>query len=189
MIDLDVAALGVSFYTGNCHKWMCAPKGSAFLWSSVGHRDVLRPGTISHGWDGGYPGESRYHQLFDFTGTHDPSAYLTVPTAIRVVEESLAGGWHEMRTRNHELALAAREVLCAALAIEPPAPDGMIGTLAAVPVPPGDDDLGVHLAERHRIEAPVFAWPTPPQRLLRVSAQLHNTIEQYDRLAEIVATG
>jgi isopenicillin-N epimerase len=97
-------------------------------------------------------------------------------------------------TANHELALDAREILCEALEIEAPAPAGMIGAMAAFPLPahfPEDGD--VRLFEEHRIEVPVTSWPVaaalgpderPRSRLLRISAQAYNDHAQYERLAD-----
>ncbi len=186
MVPVDAGGIGAAFYTGNCHKWMCAPKGAGFLWVAPDHRDRVEPGVISHGWNGEYPGETRLHRLFDFTGTDDPTAWLSVPAAIDTMAASLPGGWPKVMDTNHRLALAARDLLADRLGIEPPAPDDMIGSMAALPLPPGSDDLGRELAERHRIEVPVFSWPSAPQRLIRVSAQLHNDLSQYERLAELL---
>jgi isopenicillin-N epimerase len=97
-------------------------------------------------------------------------------------------------TRNRRLALAARKMLCDALQIEPPCPDEMLGALAAVPLPDGTDvkppksplyldPLQEQLLARHRIEVPIIPWPAPPKRLLRISAQLYNSLPQYERLA------
>jgi isopenicillin-N epimerase len=189
MVPLDVGSIGASFYTGNCHKWMCAPKGAGFLWVAPDQRDRVDPGAISHGWNGEYPGESRLHRLFDFTGTNDPTAWLSVPTAVDTMAAALPGGWQAVMDANRRLALAARDLLVDHLGIDPPAPDDMIGSMAAVPLPPGDDCLGRRLAERHRIEVPVFPWPRAPHRLIRVSAQLHNDISQYQRLAAVLPRG
>lgn len=189
MVPLDVGSIGASFYTGNCHKWMCAPKGAGFLWVAPDQRDRVDPGVISHGWNGEYPGESRLHRLFDFTGTDDPTAWLSVPTAVDTMAGALPGGWPAVMDANRRLALAARDLLIERLGIDPPAPDDMIGSMAAVPLPPGDDCLGRDLAERHRIEVPVFPWPRTPHRLIRVSAQLHNDISQYQRLAAVLPRG
>ena len=80
MIDFDVAELGASYVTANCHKWMCSAKGAAFLWVRPNRRDGIYPAVISHGYNGGWPSEGGHlHAQFDWTGTHDPGAWLTVP--------------------------------------------------------------------------------------------------------------
>ncbi len=187
MLDLDVAALGVDAWTGNCHKWVCAPKGAGVLWAAPELRERARPLVISHGATTAPP--ERYHVEFDWTGTGDPTAWLSVPEAIRVVGGMVPGGWPEVRRRNHALALAARDLLCDALGIDTPAPDEMLGSMASLPLPDGVPDpppidaLQDRLWHDHRIEVPVIAWPAPPRRLLRVSAQLYNAPGQYALLA------
>ena len=120
--------------------------------------------------------------------------WLAVPAALETVGALLPGGWPALRARNRELALAARRVLCGALGIPPPSPDDMIGSLATLPLPDsapdavcgsfGLDALGERLLTHHRVEVPVFAWPAPPRRCVRISAQLYNTATDYERLAE-----
>ena len=193
MIDFDVAGLGASYVTANCHKWMCAPKGSAFLYVREDRRRDIYPAVISHGYNGAWPAEGGHlHTQFDWTGTDDPSAWLAVPDAL----EAVAGApparlGREYRRANRELCLAGRDILLDALGIPPPAPDGMIGAIASVPLPDspdaGDtifDPLMARLRSDWSIEAMVFAWPRPPARLLRISAQRYNRIEEFHRLAE-----
>ena len=199
MVALSVDGLGASFTAGNCHKWLCAPKGAGFLHVRADHRERVVPLVISHGWNRVFPPtENRLHALFDWTGTHDPSAWLSVPEAIRTVGGMLPGGWPEIMARNRALALEGRDVLCAALGIAPPAPDEMIGAMAALPLPLGaaassdpaqpsgwaEDPLADTLRHRWRIEVPVMSWPAPPHRLVRISAQLYNRPDDYGRLAE-----
>jgi len=110
----------------------------------------------------------------------------------------LNGGWEELRRRNRELVLEGRRVLCDALAIDEPCPESMIGSLAALPLPDGDsgsvnelfpfDGLQDSLFQEYRIEVPVIAWPAPPHRLIRISAQLYNSQSQYVALATALRT-
>jgi isopenicillin-N epimerase len=111
------------------------------------------------------------------------------------MEGRLSGGWPAIMERNSALALAARRVLCEVLEIEPPCPDRLIGSLASVPIqdaeegkPPSSplyaDPLQELLRRRYRIEVPVIPWPAPPKRLLRISAQLYNSLPQYELLAD-----
>jgi isopenicillin-N epimerase len=195
MLPLDLRALGAAYYAGNCHKWLCAPKGAAFLHVRHDRQAGIRPLVLSHGANSPRADRSRFRLEFDWTGTHDPTAYLAVPEAIRVLGAALPGGWPALMARNRALALAARRRLAEALGLAPPCPDAMIGSLAAVPLPDADrpmpprrDPLQVALLERFRIEVPVIAWPASPGRLLRVSAQLYNTPEQYLRLADALGT-
>ena len=141
------------------------------------------------------PGRSRFRLEFDWTGTQDPTAWLTVPKAIDYMGKLVSGGWPALMERNRALALAARELLCVAAGSAPPCPDSMIGSLASVILPdsptvePGwrvPDPLKGRLFAGWGIEVPIMRWPAPPKRLLRISAQLYNSPEQYARLAQAV---
>jgi isopenicillin-N epimerase len=193
MLPLDLTGLGAAYYTANLHKWVCAPKGAAFLYVRKNRRASIRPTSISHGANATRSDRSRFHLEFDWTGTLDPSPWLSTGEALRYLPSLVPGGWPEVMRRNHELALAARDLLCRSLGIDAPAPDEMIGSMAAVPLPPGKatdaffltgDPLQEELFQRYAIEVPVNPWPALPHRVLRVSAQLYNTIDEYAYLAE-----
>lgn len=192
-VPLDIRAIGAAYYAANLHKWVCAPKGAAFLYVRGDRRDGTRPIAISHGANATRTDRSRFHLEFDWTGTFDPTAWLAAGEALRFIPTLVDGGWEEVRRRNHALALRARDILCSALEISHPAPDQMLGSMAAFPIPDGNptdvasvfgDPLQDVLFERFKIEVPVVPWPHPPKRLLRVSAQLYNTPEEYVRLAD-----
>lgn len=194
MIALDVRAIGAAYYTGNFHKWVCAPKGAGFLYVARNRRATIRPTIISHGANAIRTDRSRYLLEFDWTGTYDPTAWLCVPEAMRFIPSLVEGGWPEVMRRNHELALRARDLLCDRLGIAHPAPDAMLGSMAAFPLPDGTaldasalyggDALQDLLLDKYAIEVPLMPWPHPPKRVLRVSAQLYNAIEDYERLAD-----
>jgi isopenicillin-N epimerase len=192
LLPLDVRATGAAYYTGNLHKWVCAPKGAAFLWVRENRRASIRPANISHGANSMRRDRSRYLIEFDWTGTFDPTPWLCVPHALRFMQSLVDGGWPEIMRRNHAMALRGRDVLCNALQIDPPAPDEMLGSMAAVPLPDGSesdapalygDPLQDKLLFEHGIEVPLVPWPHPPKRLLRISAQLYNTMDEYEKLA------
>jgi len=187
MVPLDLRAMGAAYYTGNCHKWLCAPKGAAFLHVRRDRQAGIVPTTISHGLTLPRSDRSRFQLLFGWTGTGDPTAALCVPDAIRTVGALVPGGWPEVRQRNHALALAGRDLLCRALGIPAPAPDDLLGSLATVPLPDGSD-LGLQEAlwTQEAIEVPLFPWPAAPRRHLRISAQLYNTIAQFEVLATVL---
>ncbi|XGV99218.1 MAG: aminotransferase class V-fold PLP-dependent enzyme [Leptolyngbya sp. BL-A-14] len=188
MVPLNLQALGATYYTGNCHKWLCAPKGAAFLYVQRDRQPLIRPLTISHGANAPRTDRSRFRLEFDWTGTDDPSAYLSVPAAIRVMGSLLPGGWDDVMAKNHALAIEARRLLCETLEIAPPCPESMLGSLAVVPLPDGNPQwLQDSLLEHYRIEVPIVPYPTASSRLVRVSAQLYNQPEQYAFLATAIA--
>jgi isopenicillin-N epimerase len=193
MVALDLGSLGAAYYAGNCHKWLCAPKGAAFLWVRRDRQQDVHPLTISHGATVTRAGRSRFRLEFDWTGTDDPTPWLTVPTAIDYLGSLVPGGWPGLRARNRDLALEARRLLCDVAGTSPPCPDTMVGSIASVRLPDGlttdiawrrPDPLQATLYERWGIEVPVMSWPAAPQRLLRISVQLYNSREHYARLAE-----
>jgi len=213
MLDVSIgrlAAAGCTYYTGDCHKWLCAPKGSGFLWVRRDRQATVRPLTISHGANSPRRDRSRFRLEFDWTGTHDPSAYLAVPDALRFLGGLLPDGWSELRHRNRQLAIEARDVLCTALGVPPPVPAALLGSMATVPLPgvnapgavqglaPNGDAIHDALLRDHRIQVMVTPWPMRPEgrpwrRLVRISAQLYNEPDEYRRLGsalvEVMTSG
>lgn len=193
MLPLRLRELGAAYYTGNLHKWVCAPKGAGFLYVRENRRAGVRPTSISHGAGSTRTDRSRFHLEFDWTGTFDPTAWLAVPESLRVMASLVDGGWPEIMRRNHALALRGRDILTKALDIDAPAPDDMLGSMAAMPLPDGNatsapsmygDALQDSLLDQFKIEVPIVPWPHTPKRILRISAQLYNEESDYERLAD-----
>jgi isopenicillin-N epimerase len=193
MLDLALSELGADYYTGNLHKWCCAPKSAAFLHVQRQWQAEVRPLVISHGATSERTDRSRFLLEFDWVGTVDPTALLCVPKVLSAIADWLPGGWAEAREKNRALALAARRVLGQALEVALPCPDDMIGSLAAFALPrmvdlaPAKanwDPLHLALFEQHRIEVPVYHWAG--KRLLRVSAALYNELSEYERLGDVL---
>jgi isopenicillin-N epimerase len=195
MVPLNLHEIGATYYTGNCHKWVCAPKGAAFLYVRREQQSAIRPLTISHGANSRRTDKSRFQLEFDWTGTDDPTPYLCIPEALRFLGSLLPGGWSELMQKNRSLALLARQLLCKTLAVSPPCPDQMIGSMASVPLP---EELAVYeqteqlrewpllqeiLFQHFNIEVPVIPWSTSFRQMVRVSAQLYNIPEHYEYLA------
>ena len=198
MLPLDLSALGAAYYTGNCHKWLCTPKGSAILFVRRDRQEAIRPLSISHGANSVRSDRSRFLIEADWTGTHDPTAHLSIPSALTHMAGLVDGGWPAIRDRNHRLALAARELIGPALGLtEHAAPDDALGCMVAFPLPTdppnlpagprGHDPLAHWLWEAHGICVPVGPLPHGRGRFLRISAQLYNQLEQYERLAEALS--
>lgn len=183
MVPLDLAALNADWYTGNGHKWLCAPKGCAFLWARRDRQEDLHPVTISHGYGTGYLGE------FDWAGTRDPSAYLAVAAAIDFHEEL---GGATLRQRNAALAAEGGMLLAQALGSELGAPPELQGSMALVRLPlktDGTPTMDQARALRRRLIAEertdVIVNAIGGAYWLRLSAAAYNERADYVRLAEI----
>lgn len=188
--------LGASWYTGNLHKWVCAPKGAAFLHTRSDRLEMTVPAVISHGFNASVasPGD-RYRVLFDWLGTDDFSAWAVMPDVFSLVGGLETGGWEAIMKRNHDLALEGRRVLADAVGIELPAPDEMVGSMASVLLPDGvgpspDGELSPLIDELFDagFATLVMNWPEWPRQLLRISAHLYNTAEDYRALAQTLRT-
>lgn len=194
-VELNLNALDAAYYIGNCHKWLCTPKGSAFLYVAPEKQHEIRPLTISHGANRSVPGRSRFRLEFDWTGTHDPTAFLTIPFALKQLAGWVDGGWAGIREHNRQLALYARRTLLDAVGGVPICPESMVGCLAAIQLPDDPtggsmgpivaiDPLQEALFSQWQIEVPVVPWPSAPHRLLRTASQLYNSKAQVDYLAD-----
>jgi isopenicillin-N epimerase len=183
MVDVDLATVDPDFWTGNFHKWCCAPLGSAGLWVGEEHRAGVAPPVTS--WFVGEP----YPASFRWIGTDDYSAYEAVPAALAFMADL---GWDRVRTHNRALAAYGRDVVAAALGTEPPIPpgvDGLVEAMTLVALPPGVAEtedpavaLRLRIADELGIEALPLAWNG--RGYLRLSAQVYNAPEDYERLAE-----
>ena len=204
MVELDLAAIGAGYYAGNLHKWVCAPKGAAFLWVRPDLQAAIQPLVISHGANSPRQDRSRFRLQFEWQGTIDPSAWLAVPAALELGASLLPGGWPEMRRRNHDLALLARDLLCGVTGGAPPAPDAMVGSMASVPLPWESSPIAVQGVDLYGdavhgallaagIQVMVTPWPQRPEgerwrRLLRVSAAAYNHASEMEELAARLAS-
>lgn len=198
MLPLELNRLEAAYYVGNCHKWLCAPKGAGFLYVRPDRQDGIQAPVVSHGYNQPRPGYSRFQDAFDWQGTVDPTAWLCVGEAIAFLASLLPGGIQAVMQRNHNLTAAVTRMLAERLPLRPACPETMLGSMAAFILPPGADrklmaDLdslgpvsrsGNQLLDRHGIEVPVYHWPAPPQAILRVSVQAYNDMGHYMRLAD-----
>jgi isopenicillin-N epimerase len=196
MLPVDLDALRPAYYTGNCHKWLCAPKGAGFLYVRHDRQERIQPTTISHGYNTLRPGRNTLHTRFDWVGTTDPTAWLCVGSAIDWCSSLLPGGLSELMNRNHALAVEGRRLLCKSLGIDQPCPDEMLGSMATIPLPPRfqtglfpantTDPVQTTLFDAYAVEVPVARWGDPAQRYLRISAHGYNSREQYSYLAKVL---
>lgn len=188
-IPLDLDNIGAAYYTSNCHKWLCTPKGAAILHVRRDKQDGIVPLVISHA---GHRSAS-FAERFFWPGTYDPSAVLCVADAIEYLGQLLPGGWPALMKRNHDLCLQARNLICSTLEIDKPCPDNMLASMATFPLtlkgsfnPPDYKSVDAFqdlLFSDYHIEIPVWYWSEPPKRLTRIAVQLYNSMEQYQYLA------
>jgi isopenicillin-N epimerase len=171
-VDLDLAALGADFYAGNCHKWLCAPKGAGFLYVAPVWQEHV-DGAITS-W--GYEEPATFISRTQRQGTRDSAAYLAVPDAIAFVQE------HNTRDRCIELARHARRALCELLGTEPIAPEEQVLQMASVRIPHQDPDLQRRLFADHRVEIPIS-----DEMLMRISIAMYNTEEDVERLLDALS--
>ncbi len=180
-IELDLTAIGADWYVGNCHKWLCAPKGCAFLYAAPERQAGLHPGTISHGYEQGFLAE------FDWAGTTDPSRFLAVTAAIDFHRRL---GGPALMARNRALAAEGGALIARRLNTNVGTRGAVAGAMATIRLPIADPSPDHALAIRARLlaagtDAPVHAldgalW-------LRISAFAYNELADYARLADLVA--
>lgn len=196
MVPMNLSRLRPAFCTGNLHKWVCAPKGAAFLWAREDKQEFLQPAVISHGNNTPRHGYSPFQDRFDWAGTCDPTAWFCAGAAVEWMGSLLPGGWTALRRRNRALAIQARRLLCDLLQIEPPCPESMLGALATLPLPERFqgrarkgkiDREQVALYDRFGIEVPLVRLGAPERRYFRISAQIYNSIPEYEYLGQALS--
>jgi isopenicillin-N epimerase len=175
-LDLGIPALGVDWYAGNCHKWLFAPKGCAFLWARAGAQAGLHPPVISHGYGKGFAAE------FDWTGTRDFSNWLALPDALDFFLELKPS---RIRKHGHRVVVEAASRIAAAWRTALDGPAGLHGSMMAIRLPDQLQrrDPARLMAEwitQHRVVAAVMA--IGGENWVRISAQAYNTAGDYDRL-------
>ncbi len=179
-VRLDLPNLGADFYTGNCHKWMMAPKGAGFLYARSEKQRLLVPLVLSWGLDPEKPGPSRFVDLHEWQGTRDIAAFLSVPEAIRFMQDH---DWDRVRGRCHALVRHARAGICEVTGLLPLTPDSpeWYVQMAAFPLPAvSPEAFQKRLFDEFQVEIPVIPWNS--RALLRISIQGYNTEEDVDRL-------
>lgn len=195
MLELNLDELGAEYYTGNCHKWICSPKGSAMLHVREDKQKNFRSLIVSHTYDK-QVGEKLWSSHFFWPGTSDYTAYACVGDTIKFMS-TVMGDWKTLRVNNHNLVVEGRKLLLDALSIEAPCPENMLGNLATVPLPlefkaPASNFNFVHplwekLMNEYHIQTPVFGWSrTNPKWWLRIATQAYNSIGQVKYLADVL---
>ena len=193
IVPIDLGRLKPAYCTGNCHKWLCSPKGSAFLHIRKDRKDSVRPLNISHGFSFEGTAQEKFEFEFAWPGTQDPTPWLCIPKAVSFLEGLVNGGWPKIMSLNRELALQGRNLICDALGTTPPVPDSMVSALASVEVPTEEevgpmsldgDPFHNYLLDEYSIQVPVMPWRHHGTKYIRISAQLYNHIDEYRYLAD-----
>ena len=194
-LDLNLDGLAASYYVGNCHKWICSPKGSALLYVRPDKQNKIMPLQFSHVYDKKVDEKSKWSASFFWPGTDDFTAYLSIPFAIDFMG-NLMGSWSALQTYNRELCLSARQLIAAKLETALPAPAAMIGNLSNILISPVNQPYEgpyfnyIHpiqekLFQEYKIEVPIFALPFSTRaNWLRIAVQAYNSLEQYEYLAD-----
>lgn len=182
MLDLHLDELAPAFYTGNLHKWVCAPRGSAFLYVRPDRQQQIHAPVISHDLDQGFVRE------FAWQGTRDLSAWFAIPAALDFLARF---GHAAIRRHNFEMCRWAHELLCNRLAVEPISPlvGDLLGSIATIRLRPRRDgrhwpDCQQQLYDEHRIEVPLVWWNE--QAFVRTSSHIYNRPDEYERLARLL---
>jgi isopenicillin-N epimerase len=173
-IDVNLSDLGADFYGGNCHKWLCAPKGSGFLFAAPSAQSLIEPLIVSWGWQSEHPGPSQFIDYLEWTGTRDLSAFLSVPSAIQYQQDHQ---WHQVRAACHALARQALAELTQRARQQSlySATDDWFAQMVVARLPDAIDPLQLHdtLWNDFHIEVPVLNWNG--MNLIRISFQAYNT--------------
>jgi isopenicillin-N epimerase len=184
-IDLDLQAMGVDFYGGNCHKWLSSPKGAGFLYARPEVQDLIQPLVVSWGWRPRDAWSTPFVDSIQRQATHDISAYLSVPDAIAFQTQH---DWPTVRQECHELVRLARMGMAELTAVQPLVADDprWFAQMATLPLPEGTDTeaLKRRLYDDFRVEIPVHRWGDTP--CVRISVQGYNTRADVERLLEAV---
>jgi len=189
-IPMDINSWGAAYTTGNAHKWLCAPKGAAFLHVRSDLQDGFTPLVVSNDaldleGAGKKTDRSGFNHAFDYAGTDDVTMYLTIADCINWFESNIEGGVNGNMQRNRDLCLQARDLICEELGCTPPVPDSMLGPLSTIDLPSGNQtarEIKDQLESEFNIQIPI--WGTPAGTVaVRISVQAYNSIEQYRYLA------
>ena len=179
-IDLDIKKLNPDVYTGACHKWMCSPKGTAFLYVHKKLQDIVKPLVISWGYDSDMPSHSQFLDYLQWYGTDDISAYLTMSDTIKFLEKN---NWENVSKQCKKLNIWARNEINKLLKIEPISDDKFLGQMSSIPIKSNDileDQIEFYL--KYKIQIPFFKWND--KEFFRISIQAYNTKEDIFKLLE-----
>lgn len=195
-IAIDLHALRPTYYAASCHKWLAASKGTGFLYADPERQKQIKPVAMSCRTHLSRPERKAFLCDFDYVGTEDPTGNLVLPVAIAHLSAQHPGGLQGLQQRNHETVIAGTRLITDAIGIEQPVPESMVASMVSLclPVPEGgvpkgtmfDDALWDALLLDHNIQAPCWGLAGVHPRLMRVSCQWHNSMADFERLAEVL---
>ena len=178
-LDLNLEAIGADFYVGACHKWLCAPKGASFLYARQDAQALLEPLVVGWGWgeEKHYDSGSDFLDVHEWLGTHDPSAYLSVPKAIEFQHRH---DWPSVRRACHALAGHAVDEAARVPGVEAVHDDPFFEQMGLIELVRGGNPLERKRAfEEKNIEVPVISWQE--RTFVRISVQAYNTPGDLER--------
>ena len=181
MLPLDIPSIRADWYVGNCHKWLMAPKGSAFIWVSPERQTETHPLVTSHGWGNGFNDE------FDWVGTRDPTAWLSVPAAINW---HVKAGGASLNERNAGLVQMAAQALASRWKTETGDQASATVSMKAIRLPLGEPTneaaqrLRATLLKHHRVDTAIVVFANG--LWIRLSAQASNSLPEYLQFGEII---
>ena len=193
MVDFVLDELNADYFVANCHKWICSPKGSAFVYVHPRHQKTYKPIFYSFYNDWNTDSAAHWSNQFIWEGTKDYSAYLCIKDALEYMPSLIEGDWNDIKNQNRNLAIQGAKLIAIKLGVELPVPESMLGSIVNIPL--WDDKIPLKffnyytevkniLYDQYNIEVPCMLFPQAPKQYVRVSAQLYNSIEEYDYLGD-----
>ena len=179
-IDLDIKKLDPDIYTGACHKWMCSPKGTAFLYVKKELQEIMEPLVVSWGYESDTPSHSQFLDYMQWQGTNDISSYLTIPDTIKFLDEN---NWQQVSKECKKINRWARKEINQLLKKEPISSDDFIGQMSSIPMDSNDiiqDQIEFYV--KYKIQIPFIKWND--KEFFRISIQVYNSKEDIIKLLE-----
>lgn len=181
-IPLNIHTLNPDIYTGACHKWMCSPKGTSFLYVKKEMQENIHPLVVSWGWESENPNDSQFLDWHEWQGTRDMSAFLTIPTSVKFMDDN---DWPNVSRKCREMVIQTRNQLLNYLKISPPCPDDWLGQMASIPMPFNDAfEIKNVLLNKYHIQVPIFTWEG--KVYLRYSIQAYNSESDLEKLLSAI---
>ena len=180
-IELDIKQINPDFYSGACHKWMCSPKGVAFLYAKKKMQNIIEPLVISWGYDAEKPSHSQFLDYLQWQGTNDMSAYLTIPDTIKFLKER---NWREVSEKCKELNIWAKEKIISELKVKGLSDNKFNAKQMSSFFMHFDDVFNNQLDfyKKYKIQIPFFKWNE--ETLFRISIQAYNSKKDIDMLID-----